>query len=428
MLDMKFVRDNPEKVMEAVRKRNGELNLDEFLALDKERREITQQVEALKNERNTASKEIGKLKKAGENAEEKMAEVRAIGDKIAADDVRLRDIEARLKAIMLAIPNIPAEDVPVGKSDADNPEVRRWGEPRKFDFEPLSHWDLGEKLDILDFERGHKISGARFTVYKGLGSRLERSVINFYLDLHTSEHGYTEFFPPFIVNSDSMQGTGQLPKFAEDMFKLQGMDMYLIPTAEVPITNLHRDEILNGDDLPLRYCAYSACFRAEAGSAGKDTRGLIRQHQFNKVELVKFTRPEQSWDELESLTNNAEHALQLLGLPYHVVRLCTGDLGFSSATTYDLEVWLPQANCYREISSCSNFLDFQARRANIRFRRDAKSKPEFVHTLNGSGLAVGRTVAAILENYQQEDGSVVVPEVLRKYMGCDVIPVPEKKK
>ena len=428
MLDMKFVRDNPEKVMEAVRKRNGELNLDEFLALDKERREITQQVEALKNERNTASKEIGKLKKAGENAEEKMAEVRAIGDKIASDDVRLRDIEARLKTIMLAIPNIPAEDVPVGKSDADNPEVRRWGEPRKFDFEPLSHWDLGEKLDILDFERGHKISGARFTVYKGLGSRLERSVINFYLDLHTSEHGYTEFFPPFIVNSDSMQGTGQLPKFAEDMFKLQGMDMYLIPTAEVPITNLHRDEILSGDDLPLRYCAYSACFRAEAGSAGKDTRGLIRQHQFNKVELVKFTRPEQSWDELESLTNNAEHALQLLGLPYHVVRLCTGDLGFSSATTYDLEVWLPQANCYREISSCSNFLDFQARRANIRFRRDAKSKPEFVHTLNGSGLAVGRTVAAILENYQQEDGSVIVPEVLRKYMGCDVIPVPEKKK
>ena len=428
MLDMKFVRDNPEKVIEAVRKRNGELNLDEFLALDKERREITQQVEALKNERNTASKEIGKLKKAGENAEEKMAEVRAIGDKIAADDARLREIEARLKAIMLTIPNIPADDVPVGKSDADNPEVRRWGEPRKFDFTPLSHWDLGEKLDILDFERGHKISGARFTVYKGLGSRLERSVVNFYLDLHSSEHGYTEFFPPFIVNSDSMQGTGQLPKFAEDMFKLQGMEMYLIPTAEVPITNLHRDEILNGDDLPLRYCAYSACFRAEAGSAGKDTRGLIRQHQFNKVELVKFTRPEQSWDELESLTNNAEHALQLLGLPYHVVRLCTGDLGFSSATTYDLEVWLPQANCYREISSCSNFLDFQARRANIRFRRDAKSKPEFVHTLNGSGLAVGRTVAAILENYQQADGSVVVPEVLRKYMGCDVIPVPEKKK
>ena len=428
MLDMKFVRENPEKVIEAVHNRNGELNLDEFLALDKERRELTQQVEVLKNERNTASKAIGQLKKAGENAEEKMAEVRAIGDKIAADDTRLREIEARLKEIMLSIPNVPAEDCPIGKSDEDNPEVRKWGEPRKFDFEPLSHWEIGEKLDILDFERGHKISGARFTVYKGLGSRLERAVINFYLDLHTSEHGYTEFFPPFIVNADSMQGTGQLPKFAEDMFKLQGMDMYLIPTAEVPITNLHRDEILNGDDLPLRYCAYSACFRAEAGSAGKATRGLIRQHQFNKVELVKFTRPEQSWDELESLTNNAEHALQLLGLPYHVVRLCTGDLGFSSATTYDLEVWLPQANRYREISSCSNFLDFQARRANIRFRRDAKSKPEFVHTLNGSGLAVGRTVAAILENYQQADGSVVVPEVLRKYMGCDVIPVPEKKK
>ena len=428
MLDMKFVRENPEKVIEAVHNRNGELNLDEFLALDKERRELTQQVEVLKNERNTASKAIGQLKKAGENAEEKMAEVRAIGDKIAADDTRLREIEARLKEIMLSIPNVPAEDCPIGKSDEDNPEVRKWGEPRKFDFEPLSHWEIGEKLDILDFERGHKISGARFTVYKGLGSRLERAIINFYLDLHTSEHGYTEFFPPFIVNADSMQGTGQLPKFAEDMFKLQGMDMYLIPTAEVPITNLHRDEILNGDDLPLRYCAYSACFRAEAGSAGKDTRGLIRQHQFNKVELVKFTRPEQSWDELESLTNNAEHALQLLGLPYHVVRLCTGDLGFSSATTYDLEVWLPQANRYREISSCSNFLDFQARRANIRFRRDAKSKPEFVHTLNGSGLAVGRTVAAILENYQQADGSVVVPEVLRKYMGCDVIPVPEKKK
>ena len=428
MLDMKFVRENPEKVIEAVHNRNGELNLDEFLARDKERRELTQQVEVLKNERNTASKAIGQLKKAGENAEEKMAEVRTIGDKIAADDTRLREIEARLKEIMLSIPNVPAEDCPIGKSDEDNPEVRKWGEPRKFDFEPLSHWEIGEKLDILDFERGHKISGARFTVYKGLGSRLERAVINFYLDLHTSEHGYTEFFPPFIVNADSMQGTGQLPKFAEDMFKLQGMDMYLIPTAEVPITNLHRDEILNGDDLPLRYCAYSACFRAEAGSAGKDTRGLIRQHQFNKVELVKFTRPEQSWDELESLTNNAEHALQLLGLPYHVVRLCTGDLGFSSATTYDLEVWLPQANRYREISSCSNFLDFQARRANIRFRRDAKSKPEFVHTLNGSGLAVGRTVAAILENYQQADGSVVVPEVLRKYMGCDVIPVPEKKK
>lgn len=428
MLDMKFVRENPEKVIEAVHKRNGELNLDEFLALEKERRELTQQVEALKNERNIASKEIGNLKKSGENAEAKMAEVRTIGNKIAEDDARLKVIETRLTEILMTIPNMPAEDVPLGKSDADNPEVRRWGEPRKFDFEPLSHWDIGEKLDILDFERGHKISGARFTVYKGPGSRLERSVINFFLDLHTQRHGYTEFFPPFIVNKESMQGTGQLPKFAEDMFKLEGTDMYLIPTAEVPITNLYRDEILNGEDLPLCYCAYSACFRAEAGSAGKDTRGLIRQHQFNKVELVKFTRPEQSWEELDRLTRDAEEALQILELPHHVVRLCTGDIGFSSATTYDLEVWLPQANCYREISSCSNFLDFQARRANIRFRRDTKSKPEFVHTLNGSGLAVGRTVAAILENYQQADGSVVVPEALRKYMGCDVIPVPDKKK
>lgn len=428
MLDMKFVRENPEKVIEAVHKRNGELNLDEFLALEKERRELTQQVEALKNERNTASKAIGQLKKNGENVDARMAEVRVIGEKIAEDDTRLKAIEARLTDILMTIPNMPAEDVPLGKSDADNPEVRRWGEPRKFDFEPLSHWDIGEKLGILDFERGHKISGARFTVYKGLGSRLERSVINFFLDLHTRQHGYTEFFPPFIVNKESMQGTGQLPKFAEDMFRLEGTDMYLIPTAEVPITNLHRDEILNGDELPLKYCAYSACFRAEAGSAGRDTRGLIRQHQFNKVELVKFTRPEQSWEELDRLTHDAEEALQILGLPHHVVRLCTGDIGFSSATTYDLEVWLPQANCYREISSCSNFLDFQARRANIRFRRDAKAKPEFVHTLNGSGLAVGRTVAAILENYQQADGSVVVPEALRSYMGCDVIPVPEKKK
>ncbi len=428
MLDMKFVRENPEKVIEAVHKRNGELNLDEFLALEKERRELTQQVEALKNERNIASKEIGNLKKSGENAEAKMAEVRTIGNKIAEDDARLKVIETRLTEILMTIPNMPAEDVPLGKSDADNPEVRRWGEPRNFDFEPLSHWDIGEKLDILDFERGHKISGTRFTVYKGPGSRLERSVINFFLDLHTQRHGYTEFFPPFIVNKESMQGTGQLPKFAEDMFKLEGTDMYLIPTAEVPITNLYRDEILNGEDLPLCYCAYSACFRAEAGSAGKDTRGLIRQHQFNKVELVKFTRPEQSWEELDRLTRDAEEALQILELPHHVVRLCTGDIGFSSATTYDLEVWLPQANCYREISSCSNFLDFQARRANIRFRRDTKSKPEFVHTLNGSGLAVGRTVAAILENYQQADGSVVVPEALRKYMGCDVIPVPDKKK
>lgn len=423
---MKFVRENPELVMDAMRKRNANVNLDEFLELEKKRRELTLQVEALKSQRNAASQEIGKMKKAGENADAQMAEVRALGDKIAEDDKELKDIEARLKEILMTIPNMPAADTPVGSSDADNPVVRTWREPAKFAFEPQAHWDIGEKLNILDVERAGKVSGARFTFYRGLGSRLERSVINFFLDIHTGENGYTEFFPPFIVNKDSMQGTGQLPKFAEDMFKLEGLDYYLIPTAEVPITNLHRDEILSGDDLPLYYTAYSACFRAEAGSAGRDTRGLIRQHQFNKVELVKFTKPEDSWDELEKLTANAEKVLQLLELPYRVVRLCTGDIGFSSAATYDLEVWLPAANCYREISSCSNFLDFQARRANIRFRRDTKSKPEFVHTLNGSGVAVGRTVAAILENYQQADGSVTVPKVLRPYMGCDVIEAPKK--
>ena len=423
---MKFVRENPELVMDAMRKRNANVNLDEFLELEKKRRELTLQVEALKSQRNAASQEIGKMKKAGENADAQMAEVRALGDKIAEDDKELKDIEARLKEILMTIPNMPAADTPVGSSDADNPVVRTWREPAKFAFEPQAHWDIGEKLNILDVERAGKVSGARFTFYRGLGSRLERSVINFFLDIHTGENGYTDFFPPFIVNKDSMQGTGQLPKFAEDMFKLEGLDYYLIPTAEVPITNLHRDEILSGDDLPLYYTAYSACFRAEAGSAGRDTRGLIRQHQFNKVELVKFTKPEDSWDELEKLTANAEKVLQLLELPYRVVRLCTGDIGFSSAATYDLEVWLPAANCYREISSCSNFLDFQARRANIRFRRDTKSKPEFVHTLNGSGVAVGRTVAAILENYQQADGSVIVPKVLRPYMGCDVIEAPKK--
>lgn len=426
MLDMKFVRENPELVMDAMRKRNANVNLDEFLELEKKRRELTLQVEALKSQRNAASQEIGKMKKAGESSDAQMAEVRALGDKIAEDDKELKDIEARLKEILMTIPNMPAADTPVGSSDADNPVVRTWREPAKFAFEPQAHWDIGEKLNILDVERAGKVSGARFTFYRGLGSRLERSVINFFLDIHTGENGYTEFFPPFIVNKDSMQGTGQLPKFAEDMFKLEGLDYYLIPTAEVPITNLHRDEILSGDDLPLYYTAYSACFRAEAGSAGRDTRGLIRQHQFNKVELVKFTKPEDSWDELEKLTANAEKVLQLLELPYRVVRLCTGDIGFSSAATYDLEVWLPAANCYREISSCSNFLDFQARRANIRFRRDTKSKPEFVHTLNGSGVAVGRTVAAILENYQQADGSVIVPKVLRPYMGCDVIEAPKK--
>lgn len=421
MLDMKFVRENPELVVEAVKKRNGNLDLTEFLQLDRERRDIVQSVEVLKKQRNDASQEIGKLKKAGQNADAQQAAVRALGEEISKQDVKLGEIEGRLKAILLNIPNVPAEDVPVGKDDSCNPVIRTIGEPRKFDFQPKPHWEIGEKLGILDFERGVKVSGARYVFYKGLGSRLERSVIEFFLDMHTLKHGYTEFFPPFIVNGDSMQGTGQLPKFAEDMYKLENGNMYLIPTAEVPVTNLHRDDVLKGEELPLKYTAYSACFRAEAGAAGKDTRGLIRMHQFNKVELVKFTKPEESWAELDKLTADAEEVLQVLGLPYHVVRLCTGDLGFSSATTYDLEVWLPAANCYREISSCSNFLDFQARRANIKFKRDAKSKPEYVHTLNGSGVAVGRTVAAILENYQNADGSVTVPEALRKYMGCDKI-------
>jgi len=347
--------------------------------------------------------------------------MRALGDEIAKSDKELKDVQDKLQAILYNIPNMPAADVPLGKGDQDNPVVRTWSEPTKFSFKPLNHWDIGENLNILDFERAAKVSGARFTFYRGLGSRLERSVYNFMLDTHTAKHGYTEIFPPYIVNAASMIGTGQLPKFAEDMFKIEKQDMYLIPTAEVPVTNYHRGEILNGADLPIKYCAYSACFRAEAGSAGRDTRGLIRQHQFNKVELVKFTKPEESWAELDKLTHDAEEILQLLKLPYHVVRLCTGDLGFSSATTYDLEVWLPGSNCYREISSCSNFLDFQARRADIKFRRGPKDKPEYVHTLNGSGLAVGRTVAAIIENYQQEDGSVVVPEALRPYMGCDII-------
>ena len=421
MLDMKFVRENPELVMDAMRKRNANVNLDEFLELEKKRRELTLQVEALKSQRNAASQEIGKMKKAGESADAQMAEVRALGDKIAEDDKELKDIEARLKEILMTIPNMPAADTPVGSSDADNPVVRTWREPAKFAFEPQAHWDIGEKLKILDVERAGKVSGARFTFYRGLGSRLERSVINFFLDIHTGENGYTEFFPPFIVNKDSMQGTGQLPKFAEDMFKLEGLDYYLIPTAEVPITNLHRDEILSGDDLPLYYTAYSACFRAEAGSAGRDTRGLIRQHQFNKVELVKFVDPETSYQELEELTNDAERVLQALGLPYRVINLVTGEIGFSSAKTYDIEVWMPSYGRYVEISSCSNFEDFQARRAGIRFKHNPRDKAQYVHTLNGSGVAVGRTVAAILENYQNEDGSVTVPEVLRPYMGVDMI-------
>lgn len=421
MLDIKFVRENPEKVQQALISRGASMSLDEFLVLEKERRSLLSEVETLKNQRNTVSQEISRLKRAKENADHLVADMRIVGDKISELDAKVKDVEEKLSAIIMNIPNVPHATVPVGHDENENQEVRKWGEPRKFDFEPLAHWEIGEKLGILDFERGSKVTGARFTFYRGLGSRLERSLINFMLDLHTREHGYTEFFPPFIANKDSMTGTGQLPKFGEDMFKLEGLDYYLIPTAEVPVTNIHRGEILDVKDLPLYYTAYSACFRAEAGAAGRDTRGLIRQHQFNKVELVKFSKPEDSYDELEKLTNNAERVLQLLGLPYRVVLLCTGDMGFSSAKTYDLEVWLPSFNKYREISSCSNFEDFQARRADIKFRREPKAKPEFVHTLNGSGVAIGRTVAAILENYQQPDGSVVVPEVLRPYMGCEVI-------
>ena len=421
MLDMKFVRENPEAVLAGLQKRGSALTLDDFLALEKKRREVLTEVEALKSRRNTVSQEISRLKKAKEDAEALILEMRSVGEKISELDETVRQVETELKEILLSIPNLPHASVPVGRDEADNPEVRRVGEVPSFAFEPKAHWDLGEDLGILDFERGAKVTGARFTFYRGLGARLERALINFMLDVHTREHGYTEFFPPFIANKESMTGTGQLPKFAEDMFKLEGLDYYLIPTAEVPITNLHRGEILDAKDLPRYYTAYSACFRAEAGSAGRDTRGIIRQHQFNKVEMVKFCLPENSYDELEKLVGNAERILQLLELPYRVITLCSGDIGFSSAKTYDLEVWLPSFNTYREISSCSNFEDFQARRADIKFRRDAKSKPEYVHTLNGSGLAIGRTVAAILENYQQADGSVVVPKVLRAFMGVDVI-------
>jgi len=421
MLDIKFVRDNPEKVQEALKNRGNSMSLDGFLELEKERRQILGEVETLKSKRNAVSQQISVMKKNKENADDLVLEMRQVGEEISKLDARLKEVETSLKDIMLSIPNVPNEVVPVGKDENDNPEIRRWGEYPKFDFEPKAHWDLGENLGILDAERAAKVTGARFTFYKGLGARLERAIINFMLDLHTGEHGYTEMLTPFMANKESMTGTGQLPKFAEDMFKLEGLDYYLIPTAEVPVTNYHRSEILDGKDLPKYYSAYSACFRAEAGSAGRDTRGLIRQHQFNKVELVKFVKPEDSYDELEKLTNNAERVLQLLNLPYRVILLCTGDMGFSSAKTYDIEVWLPSFNMYREISSCSNFEDYQARRADIKFRREAKAKPEYVHTLNGSGLAIGRTVAAILENYQQADGSVVVPEALRPYMGTDII-------
>lgn len=423
MLDLKFVRSNPEAVREGMRKKRAEAPLDELLALDEQRRRELFQVEQLKNERNQNSQQVSEYKKTGQDASRLIERTREISKEIKERDEEITRIDARIQEILLAIPNIPHASVPEGDDETDNVEVSRWGEPRQFGFEPVAHWDLGVNLDILDFERGVKISGSRFVVDKGLGAKLERSLVNFMLDLHTREHGYREVFPPVLVNTDSMIGTGQLPKFASDMFKCEGYDYYLAPTAEVPVTNLHRDEILDADQVPIYYCAYTPCFRAEAGAAGRDTRGLIRVHQFNKVELVKFVRPESSYDELEKLVANAERVLQLLGLPYRKVQICTGDMGFSNAKQYDLEVWMPSYGRYVEISSCSNFTDYQARRANIRFRPEPGAKPEFVHTLNGSGLAVGRTAAAILENYQQTDGSIEVPEVLRPYMGTDVIKV-----
>lgn len=422
MLDLKRIRTDFEEVKKAVESRGqGDYGLPELMELDGKRRALLAEVEQMKNQQNSTSRQIPKLKKEGEDVSSLMEEMKALSEKIKTEDEKVKSLEARINELILGIPNTPHPSVPAGESDADNPEVKRWGEPTKFDFPFKAHWDVGADLDILDFERAAKISGTRFTVYKGLGARLERALINFMLDLHTEKHGYTEILPPFMVNRSAMTGTGQLPKFEEDMFYVPAKDFFLIPTAEVPVTNLRREEILTAEELPLYYTAYTPCFRKEAGSAGRDTRGLIRQHQFNKVELVKLVKPETSYDELQSLLADAEEVLQLLNIPYHVVKLCTGDLGFSSAMTFDIEVWMPSYGRYVEISSCSNFEDFQARRAGLRYRPQAKGKTEYVHTLNGSGLAVGRTVAAILENYQQEDGSVVVPEALRPYMGRDVI-------
>lgn len=420
MLDLKFVRNNPEIVKEALKKRNSSLDLEEFLNHEENRRKLLYEVEVLKAQRNTVSEEVGRRKKNGEDAEALILEMREVGQKIKGFEEQLADLEQNMQAVMYEIPNIPHESVPVGKDEEANVQVRSWGTPRVFDFEPLPHYEIGEKLDILDFARAAKVTGARFTFYKGLGAKLERALISFMLDRHTAK-GYTEILPPYMVHRTSMFGTGQLPKFEEDAFKITGTEYFLIPTAEVPVTNLYRDEILDGEKLPIYHCAYSACFRSEAGSAGRDTRGLIRQHQFNKVELVKFSLPENSYEELEKLTRDAEAILQELELPYRVMALSTGDLGFSSAKTYDLEVWLPSFNTYREISSCSNFEDFQARRANIRFRRGPKEKPEYLHTLNGSGLAIGRTVSAIIENYQEKDGRIRVPKALQPYLGVEFI-------
>ena len=415
MLDLRFVRENIEVVQDAIYAKGEKADLEEFSRLDKTRRDLLQEVEALKYQRNTVSKEVGRLKKDGQDAGALVEKMQLVNERIKSIDEKHKEIEANLQKILLHIPNLPDPQVPIGSAEEDNMEVRRWGNVPEFDFAPRAHWDIGELLGILDFPRAGKITGSRFVLYQGLGARLERALINFMLDLHTSEHGYKEIFPPFMVNSESMLGTGQLPKFAEDAFHVEGTDYWLIPTAEVPVTNMHRDEILEGKQLPLCYVGYSACFRAEAGAHGRDTRGLIRQHQFNKVELVKFTAPEDSNEELEKLVANAERVLQLLEIPYRVMLMCTGDLGFAAAKKYDLEIWFPSYGAYREVSSCSNFRDFQSRRAGIRFRPAPGVKAEFVHTLNGSGLAVGRTLAAILENYQQADGSVIIPGALRPY-------------
>ncbi|WP_213818948.1 serine--tRNA ligase [Garciella nitratireducens] len=417
MLDLKRIRNHFEEMKSGLARRGEDYDLEGVISLDEKRRGILQEVEKLKSKQNSVSKEIPKLKKAGKDVSAIMDEMKKLSQKIKEMDAERKKVEEEIKKRLLTIPNIPNPDVPIGDSDQDNVEIRKWGQPRQFEFDFKAHWDVGTNLNILDFETASKVTGARFTFYRGLGARLERALISFMLDLHVEKHGYTEILPPYMVNRESMIGTGQLPKFEEDAFQVSNNGYFLIPTAEVPVTNMYREDILDGANLPIKYVAYSACFRAEAGAAGRDTRGLIRQHQFNKVELVKFVHPDHSYEELEKLTRDAEEVLQLLGLPYRVVKICTGDLGFTAAKKYDLEVWMPSYQRYVEISSCSNFEDFQARRANIRFRPAPREKAQFVHTLNGSGVAVGRTVAAILENYQQKDGSVFIPEKLRPYMG-----------
>jgi len=423
MLDLKYVRNNLDAVREMLKRRGYELDLSDFARLDERRRDLLARSEALKHRRNKASMEIGAARKRGEDSSAAQAEMREVGEEIKGLDAELAQIEEEMQRLLLVVPNVPDPSVPVGKDASENPVRSRWGEPGEFGFEPLNHWDVGERLGILDFGRAAKVAGSRFAVLKGAGARLERALISFMLDTHIKHHGYTEVLPPFIVNEQAMFGTGQLPKFREDLFKLEGWDFFLVPTAEVPVTNLHREEILSEKELPIKYAAYTPCFRAEAGAHGKDTRGLIRQHQFNKVELVKFTLPERSLEELETLLADACDILQRLGLPYQVVELCTGDMGFASAKTYDIEVWMPAQGVHREISSCSTFTDFQSRRAQIRFKREGKKGTELVHTLNGSGLAVGRTVAALLENCQREDGSVAIPKELQPYFGAGEIPL-----